>query len=1836
MSAISLGSYRRLLPFLLAFYTVKAYSNGDLRLVRGAHSWEGRLEINHRQYTYYGYSDDWGTVCDDGFTEREGGVACRQLGFYGVSTVATVTSSQRGSGYIWFDGVSCTGRESQLQSCKHNGWGSHDCGHSEDVYLTCIHTSDSEPPIVSGCPDDINTLNELGTTGAIVSWIEPTATDDSRVIQTRSNAPSTEFPVGTTNVAYIFTDTSDNMATCTFTITVETVDTTPPTITNCPPEVETTTELGTNGTYVTWTEPSVTDLSGTPERHQTHYPATYFPLGVTLVTYLFVDRSNNTANCTFPIVVETVDTAPPVISNCPDDFKHVSGRHVVWTEPTVFDFSENITEFKSHSPGFFLVVTTQVSYSYTDSAGNMEYCNFTIRILYDFQPPLITDCPSDTYMTAEPNETEVPVLWTEPFAEDDNGRVMLISNTHSPGESFGIGSTFVIYTFADDSYNIRECRFNVTIDTVDSIPPTIHDCPSDIVKEIEVGTSNASVFWIPPTATDVSGNATLVSQSHHPGDTFAATDTSVFYIFVDGSGNENSCSFDIGFNEVDTRAPTIVGCPPQEIEVQGSKRLWVEPSAIDESGKVTLLVKTHSPGDIFHAGSTNVMYIFADSSNNMAVCSFNVYVFSGISSANNSFFQLDTIGPIVINCPSNIYESAEFGVSDKVVSWIIPSAIDLHGSVDMVYSSHQPGDRFPIDSTTDISYRFEDDFGNQASCEFMVNVKEANISYIHKDTTAPLVINCPSDIYESSEFGTSEKSISWVIPIAIDLHGSVEMVSASHQPGDQFPIESPTNISYVFEDESGNRALCKFVVNIREVDTTPPMISLCPDDIRENIEMGTMSKQVFWIEPTAADLSGNVSMMSQSHYSGEYFGAAKTEVKYTFEDVYSNSAICAFYVILMPVDTLAPKVVNCPRHMTKEIEIPMNTTPVTWTEPLAIDASRIIFENATHRPGQLFQVGLTNVTYQFEDEFGNNASCNFIVHLTAVDSTPPRIHFCPDDISGAIELGILKKRVSWADPFASDLSGNVFLVSQSHFPGGLFSAGKTMVSYLFKDVVGNEEMCIFKVILKYEDTIPPTILNCPTDIDTIVKAGTTSINVAWIEPTAVDESRNTTLLFKTHTPGHTFGIGFTSINYLFIDTSHNVAFCNFGVNVTDNPGNVKNVKEDTIPPTILNCPDDVETTVEADKTLISVSWTEPTALDESRNATLLFKTHTPGQTFGIGFTSVIYQFMDSSNNMAGCNFGVNVNSVDTTKPSILLCPSDIRNSVEVGISHVSVSWYQPSAFDDNDGQLSAIFSTHESGQTFPVGVTQVSYMFADRTNNTEFCNFSVIVNQVDTKPPYVISCPSNIYKTVELGTPGTTVSWYEPTADDNSGDVTLSKSTHKSGELFEIGSTSVSYTFMDRSNNTATCDFLVTINEEDTVPPAILNCPADIDTTVEAGVTSISVTWVEPTAVDESGNATLLFKTHTPGKPFGIGYTSVIYQFVDSSRNLAICNFDINVTGNVKNVDIIPPYVTSCPSNIYNTVEVGTQGTTVSWIEPTADDNTGDVTLSKSTHKSGELFQIGSTSVSYKFMDRSNNTATCDFLVTITEVDTTPPTILLCPHDIRRDIEMGSFGAIVDWNEPKATDASNNAMLLVQTHVPGTFFTVGTTIVTYIFKDDANNMERCTFSITVNAMETASQFKIFHCPSNIVATAEWGKNQTFVSWIEPFAIGLSTGTRISSTYRPNDTFGLGSTPVVYTFYNGNGDQQHCNFTVNVMEIGQEKEQEHAEFVKETNLDAQYQAERRVDGISVAGLVLSLFIVIIALLVALVLYIRKQRKSECMDLDDYSMSTMSSQNPASKM
>ena len=80
------------------------------------------------------YQGQWGTVCDDGFGSNEARSACHSLGFSGGSH----TNYNSGlSASILMDDVDCTSSTQNFLTCTHRGWGSHNCGHHEDVLLTC-------------------------------------------------------------------------------------------------------------------------------------------------------------------------------------------------------------------------------------------------------------------------------------------------------------------------------------------------------------------------------------------------------------------------------------------------------------------------------------------------------------------------------------------------------------------------------------------------------------------------------------------------------------------------------------------------------------------------------------------------------------------------------------------------------------------------------------------------------------------------------------------------------------------------------------------------------------------------------------------------------------------------------------------------------------------------------------------------------------------------------------------------------------------------------------------------------------------------------------------------------------------------------------------------------------------------------------------------------------------------------------------------------------------------------------------------------------------------------------------------------------------------------------------------------------------------------------------------------------------------------------------------------------------------------------------------------------------------------------------------------------------
>ena len=110
-------------------------SNGTIRLVGGSSDNEGRVEI------FYG---QWGTVCDDFWDLNDATVVCRQLGYLRAVFAYRTSQFGQGTGPIWLDNIHCTGTESRLDQCPHNGIGVHNCIHFEDAGVQCTSNTQLE------------------------------------------------------------------------------------------------------------------------------------------------------------------------------------------------------------------------------------------------------------------------------------------------------------------------------------------------------------------------------------------------------------------------------------------------------------------------------------------------------------------------------------------------------------------------------------------------------------------------------------------------------------------------------------------------------------------------------------------------------------------------------------------------------------------------------------------------------------------------------------------------------------------------------------------------------------------------------------------------------------------------------------------------------------------------------------------------------------------------------------------------------------------------------------------------------------------------------------------------------------------------------------------------------------------------------------------------------------------------------------------------------------------------------------------------------------------------------------------------------------------------------------------------------------------------------------------------------------------------------------------------------------------------------------------------------------------------------------------------------------
>ncbi|XP_041482308.1 hyalin-like [Lytechinus variegatus] len=883
-----------------------------------------------------------------------------------------------------------------------------------------------------------------------------------------------------------------------------------------------------------------------------------------------------------------------------------------------------------------------------------------------------------------------------------------------------------------------------------------------------------------------------------------------------------------------------------------------------------------------------------------------------------------------------------------------------------------------------------------------------------------------------------------------------------------------TALTYEVVDEGGRAAQCNFFVTV--FDDEPPVFDYCPLSLTVITAPGKATARVTWHEPLVSDNSPEpISVVpiinrNDSEFSlypngsmsdtgnNMEFNIGIYTVQYNATDAAGQEAVPCFFEIHV-IDTEEPVITGCPPSMTVPTDNRKIRAKVFWDTPNATDNSNNVTltfnEEHTWTNPDSFPIGLTPLSYTAEDASGNSATCTFTISV--IDKEEPVIRNCPPSISVPMETGQNYATVSWNEPNATDNSNNLILLFNGPLNNpGNFSVGFTSLSYTFEDFSNNQAICMFTILVI--DTEEPVIQNCPSSQSVPMGTGQNFARVSWTAPNVTDNSDNVTLTFNEEGDWKNpdkFPEGITSLSYTAEDIAGNKATCMFTISVIDNEE-----------PVINDCPLTQSVSTDPGKDFATVSWDEPTVMDNlDQNINLTFNGNgTNGGNFPLGITSLSYRSIDANGNVATCMFSIVVS--DNEEPVIDDCPSSVTVPTNNGQNYSTVSWTSPKE-KDNSNNVTLTFNEVDRWSNpgnFSEGRTHLSYTAEDAAGNRATCMFTIAV--IDKEEPVIRNCPPSMSVPLETGQNYATVSWKEPTAMDNSNNVILTfngAGAWNNPDNFSVGITPLSYMAEDFSSNKATCMFTILVI--DTEEPVIPNCPSSQIVPMETGQNYATVSWTAPNVTDNSDNVTLTFNeadAWTNPDNFPEGITSLSYTAEDKAGNKATCMFTVSVIDNEE------PVINDCPLTQSVSTDPGQDFATVSWDEPTVMDNLDqNINLTfKGNGTNGGNFPLGITSLSYRAIDAHENVATCMFSIVVS--DNEAPVITNCPSAQTKTSEVGAETATVHWPEPIESDNSGNVTLDLS-HDSGDSFPIGQTVVTYTARDLSGNVATCTFVILVTA-----------------------------------------------------------------------------------------------------------------------------------------------------------------------
>ena len=404
---------------------------------------------------------------------------------------------------------------------------------------------------VATCPSDVVTNNDASTCGATVNWTVSTSDNCSgeSLFQSAGLASASFYPGGVTSNDFIVTDASGNTGTCGFTVTVN--DSELPVVT-CPGDINVNNDLNQCSAIITFVvtksdncpNSSLLQISGSSS-------GSAFDVGSVVNSYVVTDISENSATCSFTIVV--ADAQFPVFTSFPLDKTEstrvdVCGQNVSFSTPLASDncFGVIVSQVDGSglsSGSLFPEGATELVFHAIDTSGNVTPDTLTITVV-DNSAPVIT-CPAD--QTANATTCGANVTYTAVTAVDNcTGTTITRVTGQASGSFYGLGGTLHTYSARDGNSNLDFCSFTITVE--DNTAPDIN-CFSSMTVNTDVNTCISVQSWSVSTSDNCPGEVLTQTAGLPSGSSYPVGTTTNSFMVTDTAGNTNTCSANIAVQE---------------------------------------------------------------------------------------------------------------------------------------------------------------------------------------------------------------------------------------------------------------------------------------------------------------------------------------------------------------------------------------------------------------------------------------------------------------------------------------------------------------------------------------------------------------------------------------------------------------------------------------------------------------------------------------------------------------------------------------------------------------------------------------------------------------------------------------------------------------------------------------------------------------------------------------------------------------------------------------------------------------------------------------------------------------------------------------------------------------------------------------------------------------------------------------------------------------------------------------------------------------------------------------------------------------------------------------